>query len=156
MEYRVVFDAQQAGYHDWTFAAPGVAFVLLGIALVRNREALRIQRNIAFFMLGWGILWMIGAFAVTYRNDSHARDALKSGRAQMLEGTVSDFRSIPNGESFVLEGKKFNYSDYLINGCFNNMRSHGGPIHVGARVRLWAVQNCILKLEVKRDDGSPP
>ncbi len=76
----------------------------------------------------------------------------------MLQGTVTQFSPMPIDrvgvvESFCVAGRKFTYSDNVITGCFNNTSSHGGPIHEGVEVRLWAINDCILKLEIAQDDA---
>ena len=159
MNYQVVFDVTKSGF-DWTFGAFGFIFVIVGIGLVRYRELIRsktirpLRGIFPFLFLGFAVLWTIGAFATTYLHHARAVETLRSGRAQMLEGTITQFVSSQKQESFVLAGRKFSYSDYVITGCFNNMSSHGGPMRDGARVRLWTVQNCIVKLEIARD-GHP-
>lgn len=166
MEYRVVFDVTQSGYRDWVFAAPGLLFVAVGISMVYSGDLStvlpkplaqahdqwreKVPLGFGLFWLAFSVLWTSTAFYATYHHYAFARDALKSGKAQMLEGTVDQFVSVGlgKGESFVVAGRRFDYSDYWITGCFNNTNSFWGPIHEGIQVRIWAVGNCIVKLEV--------
>ena len=53
-------------------------------------------------------------------------------------------------ESFTVNGVEFHYSDYVIDGAFNNPASHGGPIRAGLPVRICHKDGRILKLEVAR------
>jgi len=53
-------------------------------------------------------------------------------------------------ESFVVAGKRFQYSDFEATSAFNNSKSHGGPIDDGLQVRLWYVGNRIVKVAVAR------
>ncbi|MBV9128726.1 MAG: hypothetical protein JO117_11650 [Verrucomicrobia bacterium] len=53
-------------------------------------------------------------------------------------------------EWFVVDGRRFEYSDYVIVPGFNNTASHGGPIRQGLQVRVHYVGNNIARLEVAR------
>ena len=54
------------------------------------------------------------------------------GNYEIVEGVVENFVPMPyegNGyESFEINGVEFSYSDYVINGGYNNARSHFGVI----------------------------
>jgi hypothetical protein len=106
-------------------------------------------------MLGFSLIWMVAAFALTLRDYIVARDALISGQASVIEGLVTDFRSMPHAgghaeESFAVSGQRFSYSDYSPTAGFNNTRSHGGPIDNGVHVRITHRGSTILRLEIAR------
>jgi hypothetical protein len=84
--------------------------------------------------------------------------ALKEGRSSTIEGRVADFVPMPyeghSVEQFTVSGIQFSDSDYILVPCFNNARSHGGPIQQGVWVRLSYQNNCILKIEVWHSEAS--
>jgi hypothetical protein len=51
-------------------------------------------------------------------------------------------------ESFVVDGKRFSYSDFIVTSGFHNAASHGGPIRAGLYVRVSYIGNVILRLEI--------
>jgi hypothetical protein len=81
-----------------------------------------------------------------------ARETYAKGEYATVEGEVSDFHPMPysghQNETFGVNGVQFSYSDYVVNPCFNNTASHGGPVREGMRVRIAYSGDCILKLEV--------
>ena len=56
-------------------------------------------------------------------------------------------------EHFVVNGVRFEYSDFEVTSGFNNTSSHGGPVRQGLYVRIHYIErnskNVILKLEIK-------
>ena len=156
VEYKVVFDASRFAYFDWKVPAFGLLFVAVGVGWVFFKLPIkgprgRLGKIFPHLFLGFSILWTILAFGAAFQHYNRARDAWKGRRAQMLEGTISQFVPPPfTGayETFVIDNRRFYYSDDLITGCFNHMSTRGGPLHSGVQVRLWAIGNCIVKLEV--------
>jgi hypothetical protein len=73
---------------------------------------------------------------------ARARQTYAKGEYATVEGEVSDFHPMPysghQNETFAVNGVQFSYSDYVVNPCFNNTVSHGGPIREGIRVRVTA------------------
>ena len=51
-------------------------------------------------------------------------------------------------ESFVVGGRRFSYSDFVVTSGFHNAASHGGPIREGLYVRVTYLGNLILRLEI--------
>jgi hypothetical protein len=154
MDYKVVFDISQSGYRQWPFAAFGLIFVAVGVGLLLLRERLptRTQRIFPFLFLGFAVVWTLFAFIGTWRDYSGLASAFREGRCAITEGVISDFHPMPYGghemEWFTVDGKRFEYSDYVVSAGFNNTASHGGPIHKGVRVRVHHRGNEIAKLEV--------
>jgi hypothetical protein len=75
------------------------------------------------------------------------------------EGFVKNFHPMPSGghdsERFIVNGIKFQFSDFEISGFgYNNAKSHGGAIDENKYVRIIYVKiknsNQILKLEVRK------
>jgi hypothetical protein len=104
--------------------------------------------------LGFAVLWTVTTFGATYIEYVQLRRTLASGAAVVIEGRVEDFDPMPytghKDESFVVAGKRFQYSDFDATSAFNNSKSHGGPIHEGLQVRVWYVGDRIVKLAVAR------
>jgi hypothetical protein len=160
VNYRTVFDIADAGYKSWTFPAFGLIFVGIGVVLVVVRKHLpgwwgkhpRASAAFSLYFLGFAVLWTTANFLFTYRDYSSLISAERSGRVQVAEGRVSDFKPMPvTGhamEHFCVGSKCFEYSDSVITGGFNNTSSHGGPIKQDLPVRVTFVGNEIVKLEV--------
>lgn len=162
MEYQVVFDISHVSDPLTKYLVLGLVLIIVGGGMVYLRTVLRgigglhvfILRGLSFFVLGFGILWTI-ATGDQYRRYLLLRQELSSGRAEIYEGKVRQFVPMPPArsgaeESFVVAGKRFTYSDYVITGCFNNSSLFNGPIREGIAVRLWATDHCILRLEIAK------
>ena len=159
--YEVVFDLAEEGYRQWWFGAFGIPFIAVGVALrvigprlAGGKMSPRFYRVFSLYFLGFAILWTAGAFGATYREYSHLSSALESGEFDVVEGPVRDFVPMPRTgharESCVVDGQRFEYSDYYVTAGFNNTKSHGGPIDHGLHVRVSHVEGVIIRLEIKR------
>jgi hypothetical protein len=99
-----------------------------------------------------GLCYWFGGGAITYVDYSEARTALATHHFSIVEGRVANFApASANGrrnESFIVNGKKFSYSQYVLTAGFNTVSAEGGPIHEGAYVRVSYVGDEILRLEV--------
>jgi hypothetical protein len=156
MEYETVFDVTQGGYSTWTFAAPGLLFVAIGIGLVffRRHLSTRTPRFFPFAFLGFAVVWTLIAFVATAGGYSKLASALRDGRCEVTEGIVSDFHPMPYGghemEWFTVGDKRFEYSDFVVTAGFNNTASYGGPMRKGIMVRIHHRGNDIARLEIAR------
>jgi hypothetical protein len=160
MNYEVVFDVAQSGYRDWRFAAAGLPFLAIGVTwLVWRRrhpdpKLTGWRRLHPWFMTGFALVWSTVAFAGTYSAYRSLRGALERGECATVEGVVEHFVPGDAGghpdESFDVGGRRFEYSDFMITGGFNNMRSHGGPMQEGLHVRIASVGGVIARIEVAR------
>jgi hypothetical protein len=78
--------------------------------------------------------------------------ALRNGQFDVVEGSVENFEPMHDWgnkrESFTVHGVRFRYSDFIVDQCFNNSSTHGGPIRAGLFVRVSYLDSFILKLEV--------
>jgi hypothetical protein len=125
MEYHTIFDMLQVGYRSWPSVLVGLAFMLIGVSM----------------------------FLGTYSDYAYARYEYLQGKADVVEGAVSNFKPGTNMrgsayESFCVKDKCFTYSDYEDEAGFNTMTINGGPIREGLPVRVTFVGNTIVKLEV--------
>jgi hypothetical protein len=147
----VLFNIIDRGYQAWVFPILACIFLALGCSLpvlIKKGFLLRIN-VIAVCLLAFGLVIALLDSYFTSRNYLAYRDALNSGRTSFVEGTVTDLETLDKQESFSVYGVRFSYSDYGITEGFNNMSSHGGPIRQGLYVRIWYIDDVILKLEAK-------
>jgi hypothetical protein len=104
--------------------------------------------------LGFAIFWTVTSFIATYGDYRAATHAMHTNQAKIVEGVVTQFIPMPYTghamESLVVQGVRFEYSDYVITAGFNNTTSHGGPIREGLPVRIWYRGNEILRLDVAK------
>jgi hypothetical protein len=162
-EYHVVFDVARTGVASWWLAS--IVAVIVGV-MTFDTVAYFLTRasNRPYGDLKAG-RWqsttvVISAFAslipIAMVYAMHARHAglvaAEESHASTVEGIVSQFKSLPKLERFCVSGSCFAYSDYILDGGFNNMRSHGGPIHEGVRVRVKHVNGVIVRLEIMGDE----
>ena len=164
MQFNVVYDAATQGHPAWHMN--GIGLVLLGVGLLLVLAPDLMQRLLPYGLQGtkrrvfsWvflcaGVLATIATFWGTTRPYDDAAAISRDHRYRVVEGQVSDFVPMPYSgharESFVVGGRTFSYSDYILTGCFNNTASHGGPIRAGLNVRVAYSGNCIVRLEVAR------
>jgi hypothetical protein len=151
-----VFDIAQKQGH-WPIQT-AVGFLL---ALAWLFWEWRTRRRFKYMMMGAVFAFIsfvvgFGGYRDTTYGLADTQRALKEGRVSTIEGRVADFVPMPNEghslEQFTVSGVRFSYSDYVLAPCFNNTRSHGGPIHEGLWVRLSYQDTCILKIEVWHSD----
>jgi hypothetical protein len=162
MTFKIVFDAAHQGYAAGWFPAYGLIFVVIGALLVFAPQLMqrimpaglqsRSRRIFSWFFFIFALSWTLVTFFGTYGGYSNARNALDSGKYSVVEGPVTQFVPMPytghSEESFVVGGKRFSYSDFIVTSGFHNTASHGGPIRAGLYVRVSYVGNVILRLEI--------
>jgi hypothetical protein len=74
---------------------------------------------------------------------------LNSGQAEVVEGEVTDFREVPmRQECFTVEDRQFCYSDSTYVDGFNRTHAFGGPVAPGLLVRVSAIGDTIVRLEI--------
>lgn len=74
---------------------------------------------------------------------------LNSGQAEVLEGEVTAFMEVPmKQECFTVEDRQFCYSDSGYSRGFNRTRAYGGPLEPGLSVRVAAIGDTIVRLEI--------
>jgi hypothetical protein len=161
MHYVTVFDAASDPLRHWWFPALGLSFALVGAAMIFIPRFQRFRgvggRGIAglgALLLLSSILWTSLASLGMISVNRTAQREVKSGVCTVVEGAVTDFHPMPEGghppENFRVNGVRFEYSDFMITGGFNNTASHGGPIRGGLPVRICYRDGEILRLEIAR------
>ena len=158
MDYEVVFEMATTGPGELGFVLPGVLFVAIGAALLALRKRLPSVaalpgRRLALCLLGFAVVWTLVAGLSIGAGQSALRADYAAGRFEVAEGVVEDFVPMLHGgrkESFTVDGRRFEYSDFFVTPGFNNAASRGGPIRPGLAVRVSHVGDVIVKLEVDR------
>ncbi|HXC16558.1 MAG TPA: hypothetical protein VNV60_03870 [Holophagaceae bacterium] len=168
MPSQVVFDVNQAGYQSAWFPAFGLIFFLIGavLAIINRTRAKRgdpaISNNsgtpapfLPWLSMGFSLLWSLATFSSTYGDYRHLRDALNQGGCQKVDGQIEHFhpandegRGRQIEESFDVQGAHFSYSAAGVSAGFNQIQAHGGPLKEGLRVRIYAFQGQIARLEI--------
>jgi hypothetical protein len=180
MSYHTVFEVTQKPF-QWGFSAFGLIFVAIGIVFIAfgpqlDRLRAREPGGLASFFkprfgmrpkyLGWlfvifASIWTAVAFGSTYSSYTRCREAYRTGRYSIVEGSVEDFHPMPSTghqlECLKVEKERFCYSDYVISPAFSQTASHGGPIRAGLPVRIAYVEDgnlngLILRLEIRDAD----
>ena len=131
----------------------GFAAIGVGVDVFRDRiEALAqwdVPRGapttmVCVFLLLWTAGSGLGRFgAIDLANQ------LNRGRADVLEGQVTQFSEVAlKGECFTVEGRRFCYADSVVSPGFSRTRAYGGPINPGLSVRVAAIGDTIVRLEI--------
>jgi hypothetical protein len=77
-------------------------------------------------------------------------DQLAGGQAEVIEGPVTIYLEVASGknECISVADRRFCYSDWVITPGFNRTRALGGPMGNGLQVRLSAIENTIVRVEL--------
>jgi hypothetical protein len=99
---------------------------------------------VCVFLLLWTAGSGLGRFgAIDLANE------LNRGRADVLEGQVTQFSEVAlKSECFTVEGRRFCYADSIVSPGFSRTRAYGGPINPGLSVRVAAIGDTIVRLEI--------
>ena len=93
---------------------------------------------------------------VSFRAVPKLRPASLSDRKVPRDDAFFHYRPSGGQEKFQISNIRFEYSDYLITGGFNNTASHGGPIAENIQARICyfysesEMENIIVRLEIAK------
>jgi len=156
--FTLIFDVTQEGYRQWTFPAIGLILMAAGLCVLvyqylrPPRRFKTYSRVYPIIFVSLALVWTLGAFAITFGDYAILRNAVRDGRCEIVEGTISNFVPMPYEghamEHFVVNGHYFEYSDFRVTAGFNRTQSNGGPLAEGRRVRICHVGGEIARLEV--------
>jgi hypothetical protein len=161
VDYRIVYDLASEGYQQWWIPTVGVviafAFVL-GIVFREFFKPVTVRPAIFWVAAGFARLVSGNAFIQTYGAYRTLLNDVRAGRAEIVEGSVTQFQPARPGkgkateESFVVADKTFVYSDQDLG--FHQTHPYDGPIQDGLNVRISYVPvrgyNIITRLEIRR------
>lgn len=130
MQFETVFDVIQTGYKNWQFVSIGFVGVIVSGTFFAFPKLARFifsfggvlpyrwSRSYYGWLFAFSIVWTLVSFGGTYSEYLAARNALTSGRYDVVEGVVSDFKPMPYSghadERFTVAGQTFSYSDYRV------------------------------------------
>ena len=72
MKYRLVFDVVQEGYRNWSFVAPGLLFITIGIGMLIHRWKFPAKdttfkaRIFPYAFAGFALFWTATSFWSTF------------------------------------------------------------------------------------------
>jgi hypothetical protein len=152
MNCNEVFNIASDGLKQiWVPSLVGVA--LVAFAFVCLAVMYRSERVwFAWLLLVITVLLTTVAAVVPLTTYVRSRRALRSGAYEALAGRVERFTPMPPGghapERFTLRGEDFSYTDYSASPFFHKTAADGGPVHVGAYLKVAHVDGNIIRLEV--------
>jgi hypothetical protein len=169
VQFDTLYDIREAGCRDGFLVLFGIALTLASaIAWIRNRTSDRAPPGPSGwpqFALGQGppgwpkfalsffAVWTFVAFGATWAQYWNLLRGVRTGQAQVLEGTVTEFQPAPTykgTERFRLGDQEFSYSRVATSQGFHTLAADGGPIANGAHVRILHIDNHILRLQLGR------
>lgn len=164
MACQVVFDLADEGYRQWPFVYAGVFVSILSLVWIVNREKVRrlswrrYPNSMPFLFSAVVITTTIFFFEQTYGPYQYLRGLELGGKVRTVSGPIYKQADIGNPSSgarrevFSVDGQEFVDSVYTLEPGYHLSSAYGSLITPGAMVRVAAVGNNILKVEV----CSPP
>ncbi|HEV2162343.1 MAG TPA: hypothetical protein VGR52_08955 [Stellaceae bacterium] len=163
MSYNIVYDASTT-FSGWWILFGGVVlsagFIAIIISDYRSRRDIGFRRIAPWFGLFVTITVSPVLFVSAYFPYRNIETQMSRGGYFVAVGPVQNFKPGELGkgdvavESFTVDGKKFSYSDSLLEPGFHRTQGEGGPLRSGLVVRITYVRegtkNVITKLEVGR------
>ena len=169
LNYELIYDAANSDFSEWGLIGIGLVFVVIGAILVFSptlRSAFgrgaseKSTKLFAKVFFGFSIVWTLGAGSGMLLDYNKAKSASKNNTCAVVEGRIENFHPMPRGggqqEKFRVSDVRFEYSDYIISGGFNNTASHGGPIAENLQARICYFysesknENIIVRLEIAK------
>ncbi len=148
----MVFDIVQTGYKNWD--GPIFAFVvsLSLYLLLRIFNLLDESKRRRAILLG--LCFASVSFIGTFTDYVYHSQKMKNNETLYVEGIVTNFKPMPTGgrseETFTVSGVSFSFANLPMSG-YNVVKYKGGVIKNGLYVKIWYVDNNILRLELVRD-----
>ena len=174
MPSTLVYDILQTSWVSTMNPTMGVVITALGCVMIAvnmwrkhrglpvynwRRRSDKPDRGIAFLVLAYGLVIMIGIARMSYVDYTNLRTAYESGQCKVVEGTVEHFHAVQTmknakKESFDIGSTHFAYPDSGNTAAFSTTAAYGGPMRNGLPVRIHHCNGDIVRLEVF-DDGKP-
>jgi hypothetical protein len=160
IEKVVIFDILEVGYKSWWFPCCGILLSMLykGVLLFDERRKKEIlsdnQRKVLKIFLYLSFIWVIIAFLLTYPKYRILANKLRENNISFIEGRIENFAAYDVAgrveESFSVSGVTFSYKKGQLDPGYSLVRKDGGIIGNNMDVRIWYVDNNILRLEVDK------
>lgn len=154
------FNLLESGPKGAIYILPAIIMFFIGISVIiyqnKKVKAGKLDSINLFYKIWTGgvSIWIILASITIFSEYFKMLYAIDNKQYSIVEGIVENFDPMPyeghKVESFTVENARFEYSDYSITNCFNNTKSHGGPINQGVYVKIYHVDNHIIRLWVKK------
>lgn len=152
--YIEYFNLLSSGDASFVYLLGGI--FLLVISFISFKLRFRIKR-IFLKVLPYMSIILAVIFLVIFVNKSKEykkyKNILIKGQHKVLEGVVEELNTIEPGvrdyETLIVNGVTFKYSDFKDNIGFKNSVYMGGPLYLGAEVRIFYYNNVILALWIK-------
>jgi hypothetical protein len=158
-EYTTVFEASYLSNGSLLTAVLFLSVGVLVVVFVTHKTISGRMKYIPgmFFYFLWVPLWFIVGGACLFSIICEGRDftvALRSGRCELVEGTVSVIHGQPKsghdaGDHIRISNKEFIYNYFSMGLGYKQTISHGGWLTNGVSARLYYLGNTILKVEIK-------
>ena len=159
--FQTVFEIGLTAF-PWRGFAICAAFSVLGMGLIRfsgapalgSPKVARAARQIVGgFLVAFSLLLILLLGIRQIPDFVEKWHAYSSGKYSVVEGPVESFHPMPFGghqnEWFRVHETSFSYSSYDETPCFHSAASHGGPIRSGLNVRIYFIDGCILRVDVR-------
>jgi hypothetical protein len=136
----------------WLRVIQPIAFLATGILLIRLFKKKGLYVILGGFVASMASLFLLLSLVIFVPDFIKLRTAYVSGKSEVLEGVVHDFRPAPTigpgRESFLAGGVSFSYNVLDDTPCFHNAPHHSGPIREGLNIRIHYYENCIQRVEI--------
>jgi len=161
MQYKVVFDITQTGFHQWSDLVTCFIFIpfAIGMFWFHQRGVKHVGWRpfvylvfLALFLCVWSFFPLF-MFVGTYRNYSNIKSAMQQSQCEIAEGIVTQFHhsaASKDVEAFFVNGIQFRYGGSSRQNGFHQI----GIIHDGLQVRIYhydkddSIDKDIARLEV--------
>jgi hypothetical protein len=161
MQYNVIFDVTQSGYHQWQALVWAIIFGVIPILLISFKGITWFRRSsqgIKFLIVACVFGSLIGAlnFQHHYSNYLRIQSAMRDSRCVVTEGIVTQLqknfagRQNRPGETFLVNDAVFRYREGSAQNGFHQI----GIITNGMRVRIYhfdeddSIDKDIARLEI--------
>ena len=129
--------------HRWKFPAKDTTFW---------------SRIFPYAFAGFALFWTATSSWSTFSDYYKLKNALLTGKYEVVEGVITDFVPMPWGghamEHFKVNGHYYEYSNFNVIAGFNKTQAYGGPLRGGLNVRIADVDGQIARLEIADTEGS--
>lgn len=147
---RRVYDLAEAGFSAWPAMWVGIGLVILGVVLawfMPDASATKRWGGLVF-----ALVWAAAICMTTVVPYLSLTRSLLNGRSAVIEGRISEYRALgerqTGDESFVLGGRRFEFSEFDLRPGFKFTRRRGGTLDTGTYVRMKYRGGVILQLDV--------